>query len=178
MVINSLIRIYESVGLFVKMCIWLSVYHLHVYELIYMATYVCSLVCKRIHVVRSKRRLICMHIYVIVYIWQGFMSWVHNHMVTPSILMSKSAHELCMKVCLVIILCTYASRYIRVCMYVHMFTNIEISKWLQGLGWLQYKKSDELWTSYGRLTCVRQVLLAREQVPEVGTLEDPDEGNE
>ena len=42
---------------------------------------------------------------------------VHGRMVIPSMLISQCVHELCMKVCVVIILCTYALRYIRdVCM--------------------------------------------------------------
>ena len=40
-------------------------------------------------VVISKRQLICMHIHVIVYVWQGSMSWVHNYLVTPSIMISQ-----------------------------------------------------------------------------------------
>ena len=123
--------------------VWLSVCCLHAYEPIYMAMYVYSLVYKRMHVVISKHWLICIHTYIhththththtymIAYVWQGSMPWVHNYIVIPSMLISQVCSWVGMKVCVVIILCTCASRYIRVCMYVHMFTNIEISKWLQ-----------------------------------------------
>ena len=52
---------------------------------------------------------------------------VHGQMVIPSIVISHCIHELCMKVCVVIILCTYVWKHVRVCMYVLMFINIEIS---------------------------------------------------
>jgi len=109
----------------------------HAYEPTYRAIYVCSLVCKCMRVVTSKRRLICMHIYVVAYVWQGFMIWVHNYMVTPSMLISQVYSWLCMKVRVIIILC----------------------KWLQMFrAWMIIvKKTDDLWALYGGPICVRQV---------------------
>jgi len=65
MVINSSIRLYECVGLFVEICVrlykcvdldiyayvWLSVCCLHVYEPIYMVIWVCGNVCEHLYVI-------------------------------------------------------------------------------------------------------------------------------
>ena len=49
------------------------IHNWHVYNLIYMAIYVCSLVCQRIRVVISVD-LYCVHIYVTAYVGQGFLT--------------------------------------------------------------------------------------------------------
>jgi len=38
---------------------------------------------------------------------------VHGHVVIPGVVISQCVHELCIKECVVIILCAHASRFIR-----------------------------------------------------------------
>jgi len=121
--------------------IFKSLYDWYVYEPIYMAIYVCGLVCK--------------HMVVVVHVWQGFMTWVHyymivhDHMIIPSMVIGQCLHELCIKVSVVIILCIYASRYIRdictcICLRILRFQNDY--KWFRARMIIVLKKRDQLWT--------------------------------
>jgi len=123
-----------------------------VYEPIYMAIYVYSLVCKHMHVVIGKRRLIWMHMYVVTYVWQGSITCVHNYVVTPSVLISQVCkwvvyESMCSHnsrhVCFEVHKSAYVRAYVYEYWYFEMITNV------LGLGWLQLKTKwwivDILW---------------------------------
>ena len=121
-------------------CMVKCMYH-HAYEPTYGAIYVCSLVCKRMLVVISKFWLICMHIYVIAYVWQGSMTWIHNYKVTPSTLISQACSWVVyesmwshnsMHVCFEV----HKSMYARA----HIYENWDLKRTANvlGLRWLQF----------------------------------------
>ena len=70
-------------------------------------------------------------------------------MIIPGMVISQCVHELCMKVCVVRILCTYALRYIRdvcTCICLRMLRFQNDYKCFRDRMITVLKKEDELWT--------------------------------
>jgi len=66
--------LYDWVDFCMTIYIWITVCCLYVYEPNYKGIYVCVLVCE--------------HTYVVVHVWQRFITWVHNYMFLPRMFIS------------------------------------------------------------------------------------------